>query len=58
VSTLSEYKTLVRERDDAKAELIAWTEVRERGDRGRNWYPRLQSVPLCGCRMRKSGAEV
>jgi hypothetical protein len=26
-------KALVRERDDAKAELIAWTEARERGDR-------------------------
>jgi hypothetical protein len=25
-------KALVRERDDAKAELIAWTEARERGD--------------------------
>src|ERR1700731_4415481 len=26
-------KALVPERDDAKAELIAWTEARERGDR-------------------------
>jgi hypothetical protein len=35
MSTLSEYKAPVRERDDAKAEPIAWTEARERGGRGR-----------------------